>query len=99
LLVTNPVFASDRPQRLGPNRDATSNEKGLMRSWPADGPKVLWTSPLAEGYGGPAISRGKVYVYDSVESKTDILRCIDFATGKKEWTYAGIERREACDKG
>ena len=87
LLTSNPVFAYDWPQYLGPNRDATSNEKGLMRSWPVDGPKLLWTIPLGEGFGGPAISEGKVYVYDRVENKTDILRCVDLITGKEEWTF------------
>jgi outer membrane protein assembly factor BamB len=88
LLATNSVFASDWPQYLGPNRDATSDEKGLLRSWPADGPKVLWTFSLTGGYGGPAISEGKVYIYDRVENKTDILRCIDLATGKEDWTFS-----------
>ena len=88
LLATNSASAADWPQYLGPNRDATSNEKGLMRSWPADGPKVLWTFPLAEGYAGPAISEGKVYIYDRVENKTDILRCIDLVTGKEDWTFS-----------
>jgi outer membrane protein assembly factor BamB len=88
LLAANSVFASDWPQYLGPNRDATSNEKGLMRSWPSDGPKGLWTIPLGEGYGGPAISEGKVYVYDRVENKTNILRCIDLMTGKEEWSFS-----------
>lgn len=74
LLTTNQAFASDWPQYLGPDRNAVSSEKGLMRSWPADGPKVLWTVPLGEGFGGPAISDGKVYVYDRVDDKTNILR-------------------------
>ena len=84
LLVTSPVFASDWPQYLGPDRNAVSSEKGLLRSWPADGPKVLWTVTLGEGFGGPAISEGKVYVYDRVDNKTNILRCLDLATGKEE---------------
>ncbi len=88
LLATSPVFASDWPQYLGPDRNAVSSEKGLLRSWPADGPKVLWTISLAEGYAGPAISEGKVYIYDRVENKTDVLRCIDLATGKEEWTFS-----------
>ena len=62
LIATNQVVASDWPQYLGPDRNAVSNEKGLMRSWPADGPKVLWTVSLGEGFGGPAISEGKVHV-------------------------------------
>jgi outer membrane protein assembly factor BamB len=88
LLAAGPVFASDWPQYLGPDRNAVSSEKGLIRSWPADGPKVLWTVPLGEGFGGPAISEGKVYVYDRIENKTNILRCIDLKTGKEEWTFS-----------
>ncbi len=88
LLATSPVFASDWPQYLGPDRNAVSSEKGLLRSWPADGPKVLWAVTLGEGFGGPAISESKVYVYDRVADKTNILRCIDLATGKEEWTFS-----------
>lgn len=88
LLMTSPVFASDWPQYLGPGRNAISGEKGLLRSWPAEGPKVLWTVPLGEGFGGAAISEGKVYVYDRVDDKTNILRCLDLMTGKEEWTFS-----------
>ena len=87
LLAFDTVFASDWPQYLGPDRNAVSGEKGLLRSWPAEGPKVLWTVPLGEGFGGAAIAEGKVYVYDRVDDKTDILRCLDLMTGKEEWTY------------
>ena len=88
LLTTNSIYASDWPQYLGPDRNALSSEKGLLRSWPAEGPKVLWTVPLGEGFGGPAISEGKVYVYDRVDDKTNILRCLDLITGKEEWTFS-----------
>ena len=87
LFTTSSVFASDWPQYLGPDRNAVSSEKGLIRSWPAEGPKVLWTIPLGEGFGGAAISEGKVYVYDRVDDKTNILRCLDLLTGKEEWTF------------
>jgi outer membrane protein assembly factor BamB len=88
LLATNLVFASDWPQYLGPDRNGVSAEKGLSRSWPAGGPKVLWTVPLGEGFGGAAINRGKIYVYDRVEDKTNILRCLDLMTGKEEWAFS-----------
>jgi outer membrane protein assembly factor BamB len=87
LLTTSQVVASDWPQYLGPDRNAVSSEKGLLRSWPEEGPKVLWTIPLGEGFGGAAISEGKVYVYDRVEDKTNILRCLDLMTGREEWTF------------
>jgi outer membrane protein assembly factor BamB len=88
LLITNHVIASDWPQYLGHDRNSVSNEKGLFRSWPADGPKVLWTVPLGEGFGGPAVSEGKVYIYDRVDDKVNILRCLDLLTGNEEWTFS-----------
>jgi hypothetical protein len=37
------VSAQDWPQYLGPNRNSTSPQKGILRSWPGSGPEVLWT--------------------------------------------------------
>jgi outer membrane protein assembly factor BamB len=87
LLAFTNGLASDWPQYLGPDRNAISAEKGIKRSWPEKGPKVLWTVPLGEGFGGPAVSAGKVYVLDREESKRNILRCFNLADGKQEWTF------------
>src|SRR5512143_2266895 len=76
------AFAADWPQYYGPKRDSTSTEKGLLRSWPKEGPKVLWTTPVGIGYGGPAISGGKVYLLDRDEKVGDNLRCLDLSSGK-----------------
>jgi outer membrane protein assembly factor BamB len=35
--------AGDSPQFRGPNRDGIFLEKGLLQSWPKEGPKLLWT--------------------------------------------------------
>lgn len=80
--------AADWPQYLGPNRNATSAEKGLLRSWSEEGPKVLWTVSLGPGYGGAAVTEGKVFVLDRVRSKQDVLRCFDLGTGREQWSYA-----------
>ncbi len=88
LFASSHAFAADWPQYLGPDRNAVSSETGLLRSWPADGPKVLWTVPLGEGFGGPAVSDGKVYIYDRVDDKVNVLRCLDLMTGREEWTFS-----------
>jgi len=80
--------AADWPQYLGPNRDAISDEKGLLRSWPEGGPKVLWTISVGAGYGGAAVSEGKVYILDREGDQKDLLRCLDLNTGAEEWSYA-----------
>lgn len=79
------AHGSEWPQFMGSNGDGTSPEKGLLRAWPAAGPKVLWTVPLGAGYGGAAVRSGKVFVLDRQEQKQDILRCLDLATGKELW--------------
>ena len=88
LSICSPASASDWPQYLGPDRNAVSSEKDLLHSWPAEGPEVLWTISLGEGFGGAAVSEGKVYVYDRVENRTNILRCLDINTGKEGWTFS-----------
>ena len=78
----------DWPQFRGPNQDGISPEKGLLRSWPEGGPKVLWTVPLGVGYGGPAVRDGKVYILDRVDNAKDVLLCLDLANGRELWRYA-----------
>ena len=82
------TFAADWPWLYGPRRDHTSEQKKLLRAWPQDGPTVLWTVPLAVGFGGPAVSGGNVYLLDRDESVGDTLRVLDLATGKELWTFA-----------
>ncbi|OYW29959.1 MAG: hypothetical protein B7Z47_04205, partial [Chthoniobacter sp. 12-60-6] len=75
----------DWPQWRGPNRDDVSKETGLLKKWPAGGPKRVWVSEEAGlGYSGFAVVGGKLYtmgLYDAEEK----LICIDTATGKKLW--------------
>jgi outer membrane protein assembly factor BamB len=91
LIVTLSVacaFAADWPQYFGPKRDSTSTEKILLRSWPNEGPRVLWTAPVGIGYGGAAVSGGKVYLLDRDDKVGDNLRCLDFSSGKELWNFA-----------
>jgi outer membrane protein assembly factor BamB len=82
------IFAQDWPQYLGPNRNSTSPQKGILRTWPATGPEVLWTVNVGPGYGGPVIKDGKVYLLDRDDKTGDIMRCFDFSDGKELWKYS-----------
>lgn len=87
-LCVGGVLAADWPQYYGPNRNSVSTEKGLLRSWPKEGPAVLWTAPVGIGFGGPAVSGGKVYLLDRDDKVGDRLRALDLATGKDLWEFA-----------
>jgi outer membrane protein assembly factor BamB len=82
------LTAQDSPQFLGPKRNNTSPQKGILRSWPAESPQVLWTSNIGPGYGGPVVKTGKVYLLDRDDKTGDIMRCFDLNTGKELWRYS-----------
>lgn len=78
----------DWPQYLGPNRNSTSDQTGLLTSWPESGPEVLWTVNVGIGFGGPVIKDGKVYLLDRNDEVGDIMRCFDFSSGDELWRYS-----------
>jgi outer membrane protein assembly factor BamB len=79
--------AQDWPQYLGPDRNSTSPERGILRTWPETGPEVLWTVDLGIGFGGPVIKDGKAYLLDRDDNYGDYMRCFDMKTGKELWKY------------
>jgi outer membrane protein assembly factor BamB len=81
------MLGEDWPQYLGPNRDSTSSQKGILRTWPEDGPEVLWTVDVGIGYGGPAVKDGKVYLLDRDDEVGDMMRCFNLSNGKELWRY------------
>jgi len=88
LLAAAPARAGDWPQFRGPNRDNISNEKGLLKSWPEGGPKVLWKITVCEGYAGAAIREGRVYVNDYDNEKNEhLVRCLSLSDGKELWQW------------
>jgi outer membrane protein assembly factor BamB len=82
------VCAQDWPQYLGPSRNSTSNQKGILRSWPEKGPEVLWTVNVGPGYGGPVVKDGMVYFLDRDDEVGDIMRCFDLSNGKELWRFS-----------
>ena len=75
------------PAFRGPKRDAISDDPTLLaRSWPAQGPPVLWRIELGQGYAGAVIRDGRVYVLDYDEkAKADTMRCLSLADGREIW--------------
>jgi outer membrane protein assembly factor BamB len=83
--------AEDWPQWRGPNRDGVWAESGLLESFPGEGLKVRWRSPVGFGWASPVVSQGRVFVTDvKLETRTaqERVHCFDEATGKSLWTYA-----------
>lgn len=88
--TNNTVNAADWPQWRGPNRDGICTETGLLKSWPKDGPKLLWEIPgLGKGYSSLAISDGKLYTMGDIQvgsEEAQYIIAVDIATHKIIWT-------------
>lgn len=77
---------SDWPRFLGPTGDSISTEKGIVAPWPKEGPRRVWQKALGEGYGMPAISRGRLFIFDRIGNRAR-LRCWKSETGEELWTF------------
>ena len=85
LTLSIPALASDWPQFRGPNRDDVSTETGLLKQWPAGGPKRAWIFENAgQGYSGFSVAAGRLFTIGTREGK-EILLALDADTGKELW--------------
>ena len=72
-------------QWRGPNRDGISTETGLMKTWPAQGPPLVWrTTGAGIGYSSFAASGGRLYTLGG-RSNREYVIALDAATGKRVW--------------
>jgi len=90
LLLCTEVFAADWPQWRGPNRDGVWSEEGIVKDFGNGQPPVLWRAPVSNGYSGPTVADGRVYVTDRLTSPAEVERvlCFDAATGKPIWSFS-----------
>ena len=87
------------PRFRGANFDAIVSEQlkpastqqkevTLADSWPNEGPRVLWSLDVGEGFAGAAILAGRVYMIDYDQKKqADAIRCLSLADGSDIWRY------------
>jgi outer membrane protein assembly factor BamB len=80
-----PVKTFDWPQWRGPARNEISQETGLLKSWPAEGPKLLWRSPnRGGGYCTPSVARGRVFGM-GYRGNDEVVWALDANTGEEIW--------------
>src|SRR5579884_2793861 len=80
------LLGADWPQFLGPQRNCTSTETGLLQSWDEKGPPVLWQMNVGEGYSSPVIAGERLVLFHRVGDE-EIVECLDAAKGKELWKH------------
>jgi len=83
--------AADWPNWRGTHYDGISRETGLLKSWPKEGPGILWEGKLTGGYSSVVVAGGRVFT-QMKDNKEEVILCLDAETGKQLWEY-----RYPCD--
>jgi hypothetical protein len=86
VLITITFYASYGQQYgwRGPDRSGIYNETGLLKSWPASGPALLWEATgIGKGYSSTTVTNDAVYITGS-KGDADVLTAFTQA-GKKLW--------------
>ena len=79
--------AADWPQILGPSRDGVSTETGLLSSWSATGPRLVWRRDVGEGYSGPVVAGPALILFHRVGGD-EVVERLEAGTGKGVWRFA-----------
>jgi len=75
---------ADWPGFLGPTRNGKSAERGLPKSWPTGGPRILWQRPIGTTYAAPAIAGGRLFHFARFGDVAR-LTCLHAETGTELW--------------
>jgi outer membrane protein assembly factor BamB len=97
------VIPGDWPRFRGKDLDNISKDPTpLAESWDSSGPAIIWKTTLGEGYAGPAVHNGRVYLLDYNErKKADALRCFSLSSGKelwRRWYYVDLKRNHGYSR-
>lgn len=96
------AVADDWPQWMGPQRDGTWAEAGVVETLPRENVAAKWKVPIFGGYSGPAVVGDRVFITDyaigegaisndpggrnQLSGKERVL-CLNAATGEELWKY------------
>jgi outer membrane protein assembly factor BamB len=93
-----PSGADDWPQWRGPSRDGISNDKGLLKEWPSDGPEVLWQVDTAGvSYSSIAVKDGRIFTQGDLDGIEHII-CLDVKNGAVLWAVQPEPLVKALDE-
>lgn len=85
-VILSVAHAADWPQWRGPQRNGISKETGLLKEWPAEGPRLVWQlKEIGFGYGAPAVAGNRVYLISNSGLETEFVHALNTNDGKQLW--------------
>src|SRR5579871_796809 len=87
------ALGADWPQFLGPQRNSTSPEKGLLQEWGDKGPPVVWQKDVGEGFSAPVVAGERLILFHRVGNE-EVVECLNAVTGKEIWKHTDPTKYE-----
>jgi outer membrane protein assembly factor BamB len=86
-ILTTPIQANDWPQWRGPLRNGVSQETGLLKEWPKEGPALRWKlNDIGSGYSTPSVVGDRLYLQGNDGLENEFVAAIAVNDGKRVWT-------------
>ncbi len=87
-LLAGRVSAVEWTQFRGPNHDGSTPER-ILTSWPADGLRQIWKTPLQDGFSAITVGDGEAFTLvtrDVDGADQEVCVALDANTGKELWS-------------
>jgi outer membrane protein assembly factor BamB len=64
-----------------------SKDSGLLKQWPAGGPRLLWqVNDIGDGYSTPVVVGNRIYLMSNRGMENEFVAALSTADGKVVWT-------------
>ncbi len=85
-LATAWLHGGDWPQWRGPQRNGISQETGLLKEWPKEGPKLRWEiKETGSGYATPAVAGERLYLLGNEGVEKEFVETLAVKDGQRVW--------------
>jgi outer membrane protein assembly factor BamB len=85
------LHAADWPQWRGPQRNGVSQETGLLKEWPKEGPKLAWrVKDIGSGFSTPSVVGERLYLLSNRGLDDEFVQALAVKDGQNIWaTHLG----------
>jgi outer membrane protein assembly factor BamB len=81
------AVSEEWPAFLGPRRDGHTRETRLAKSWPAEGPPLVWELRTGRGFSSPVVAEGRL-VFAHRQGNGIHVDCLEPETGRRFWRHS-----------
>jgi outer membrane protein assembly factor BamB len=80
------AITSDWTNFFGPTHNGVTRESPLLKTFPEEGPGLVWEMPTGSGYAVPAVYDGRVFYLQRMGNQ-EVVCALNAVTGKPLWEF------------